>query len=170
MMKATPVDTKLDLVLKRELAVPVSLVWRGLTEPELLKQWFVPKPWSIGDCRVDLRPGGEFYTVMQDPDGKQYPNAGCFLEVVPEKRLTWTSTLVADYRPAPPATTADKECAHLAMTAVISIEAIPTGTAYTAHAMHNTPEQMKMHEEMGFHDGWGTTITQLEELLKQAKV
>lgn len=169
-MNTTPVDTKLDLVLKRELAVPVSLVWRGLTEPELLKQWFCPKPWGISDCRVGLRPGGEFYTVMQDPDGKQYPNTGCFLEVVPEKRLTWTSTLVAAYRPAPPAKTDDKECTDLAMTAIVSIEEIPSGTAYTAHVMHATPEQTKAHEEMGFYDGWGTTITQLEELLKQGNI
>jgi uncharacterized protein YndB with AHSA1/START domain len=122
-MNTTRVDTKLDLVLKRELAVPVSLVWQGLTKPELLKQWFCPKPWSLSDCRLDLRPGGEFYTVMQDPEGKQYPNTGCFLEVVHEKRLTWTST----------------------------------------------PDQMKAHEEMGFNEGWGATLTQLEELLKQKK-
>lgn len=169
MMNSTPVDTKLDLVLKRELAVPVNLVWRGLTDPALLKQWFCPKPWGLSDCRLDLRPGGEFYTVMQDPDGKQYPNTGCFLEVVPEKRLTWTSTLVADFRPAPPVAADDKECAHLSMTAIVSIEAIAEGTAYTAHVMHATPEQNKAHEEMGFYEGWGTTITQLEELLKRQK-
>lgn len=169
-MSNTPIDTKLDLILTRKLAVPVSLVWRGLTEPDLLKQWFVPKPWHIADCRVDLRPGGEFYTVMQDPDGNQFPNTGCFLEVVPEKRLTWTSTLVADFRPAPVATANDKECAHLAMTAIIKLNEIPSGTEYTAMAMHSTPEQTKAHEDMGFHDGWGTTVKQLEELLKQEKV
>lgn len=165
----TPVDAKLDLVLKRELAVPVNLVWRGLTEPGLLKQWFVPKPWSIADCRVDLRPGGEFYTVMQDPEGKEFPNTGCFLEIIKEKRLVWTSVLHGNYRPAPSPAAGDKECAHIAMTAIIELEALPSGTRYTAHAMHNAPEQKKAHEDMGFHEGWGTTITQLEELMKQQK-
>ena len=168
-MSTTPVDTKLDLVLKRELAVPANLVWRGLTEPELLKQWFVPKPWSIADCRVDLRPGGEFYTVMQDPEGNEFPNTGCFLEIVEGKRLVWTSVLHADYRPAPSPVSGDKECAHIALTAIIELEEIPSGTRYTAHAMHNAPEQRKAHEDMGFHDGWGTTVTQLEELLQQEK-
>lgn len=163
----TPVDTKLDLVLKRELAVPVSLVWRGLTEPELLKQWFCPKPWGIADCRVDLRPGGEFYTVMKDPEDNEFPNAGCFLEVVHEKRLVWTSVLHADYRPAPSPAAGGKECAHIAMTVIIELEALSSGTGYTAHVMHNAPEQKKAHEDMGFHEGWSTTITQLEALLKQ---
>lgn len=166
-MDTIPVDTKLDLVLKRELTVPVDLVWRGLTDPDLLKKWFCPKPWALSDCRLDLRPGGEFYTVMQDPEGNEFPNTGCFLEIIPKKRLTWTSTLVGDFRPAPPLGANDKECAHLAMTAIVSIEAIQTGTAYTAHVMHSTPEQTKTHEDMGFFEGWGTTITQLEELLKQ---
>lgn len=160
-------DTKLDLVLERELAVPVNLVWRGLTEPDLLVQWFCPKPWAIADCRVDLRPGGEFYTVMKDPEGNKFPNTGCFLEIINEKRLVWTSVLVANYRPAPLAAFGDKECAHIAMTVVIELEPVSSGTRYTAHVMHNTPEQKKAHEDMGFHNGWGATITQLEELLKQ---
>lgn len=164
-MNTILMDTKLDLVLKRELAVPVNLVWRALTEPALLKQWFCPKPWGLSDCRLDLRPGGEFYTVMQDSEGNKFPNTGCFLEIVDQKRLIWTSTLIANYRPAPPASAEDKECAHLAMTAIVDIEPIPSGTRYTAHVMHNTPEQRKAHEDMGFHEGWGTTITQLEELL-----
>jgi uncharacterized protein YndB with AHSA1/START domain len=167
MMTTIPVDKKLDLVLKRELAVPVNLVWRGLTEPELIKQWFCPKPWKIAECRLDLRPGGEFYTVMQDPDGKQYPGTSCFLEIVTGKRLIWTTVMVADYRPAPPITVDDKECAHLNMTAIVDIEPIDTGTRYTAHVMHASPEQNKAHEDMGFFEGWGTAVTQLEELLKK---
>jgi uncharacterized protein YndB with AHSA1/START domain len=166
----TPIDAQLDLVIERELTVPVSLVWRGLTEPDLLKQWFCPKPWGVSDCRIDLRPGGEFYTVMHDPDGNQYPSTACFLEIEKEKRLVWTSVLVANYRPAMPATNSDKECSHIAMTAIIDLEPTSSGTRYKAHIMHNTHEQRKAHEAMGFHEGWGTTITQLEELLKQKSI
>lgn len=166
-MYTTPVDAKLDLILKRELAVPVSLVWRGLTEPELLKQWFCPKPWFISDCRVDLRRGGEFYFVMQDPDGELYPNSACLLEVEKEKRLIWTSQLCTDYRPAPPAGKDEKPCAEIPMTAIVSLTGDGEKTHYTAHVMHNTEAYRLTHEEMGFHDGWGTTIMQLEDLLKQ---
>ncbi len=104
-----PIDAQLDLVIERELTVPVSLVWRGLTEPDLLKEWYCPKPWGVSDCRMDLRPGGEFYTVMYDPEGNQYPGTACFLEIVKEKRLVWTSVLVANYRPATPSEASDKE-------------------------------------------------------------
>lgn len=43
-MSTTPIDAELDLMLKRELAVPVNLVWRGLTEPELLKNGLFQNP------------------------------------------------------------------------------------------------------------------------------
>ena len=170
MMNMAPVDAKLDLVLERELAVPVSLVWRGLTDPVLLKQWFCPKPWGLSDCRIDLRPGGEFYTVMLDPEGKEYPGTACILEVEKEKKLVWTSQLHENYRPAPPVSKDDKPCAEMPMTAIITLAAEGQKTRYTAHVMHNTEAFRKAHEEMGFYEGWGTTITQLEELLKTGKV
>lgn len=169
-MNRTAVDTKLDLILTRELAVPVHLVWRGLTEPELLKQWFCPKPWQTVECRIDLRPGGEFYTDMRGPNGEGHSGASCFLEIIPEKRLVWTTSLLPGYRPAPAPAANDDSCASITFTCDITLEETNGITKYRAHVMHSTPEQTKAHEAMGFHDGWGTTITQLEELLKQETV
>ena len=57
------IDPKLDLVLEREIDVPVALVWKAWTTPEHLREWFVPKPWTIAGCEIDLRPGGIFKTV-----------------------------------------------------------------------------------------------------------
>ena len=41
------IDPDLDLVLDREIDVPVDLVWKVWTTPEHLQHWFVPKPWTI---------------------------------------------------------------------------------------------------------------------------
>ncbi len=161
----TPVDTNLDLVLKREISATVDLVWRGLTDPEWVKQWFCPKPWGLSDCRIDLRPGGEFYTVMVDPDGNKYPGTSCILEVETEKKFSWTTTMHGNYRPAPPFETGDKECAEMPMTAIVTLEQKGDVTHYMAHLMHNTEAFRIKHEEMGFNEGWGTALTQLEELL-----
>ena len=78
------VNPALDLVLDRVIDVPKHLVWAAWTTPSLLMPWFCPKPWTTTDCRINLQPGGEFFTVMRSPEGVAYPNAGCFLEVVPE--------------------------------------------------------------------------------------
>ncbi|MDW3221178.1 MAG: SRPBCC family protein [Acidimicrobiales bacterium] len=158
-----PVNPELDLVLEREVAVPPELVWRAWTEPELLKQFFTPRPWETPDAEVDLRPGGVFRTVMRSPEGDEFDNTGCYLEIVPGEKLSWTSVLGPDYRPRPTA------AGDVAMTAIIELEPTATGgTRYRAVAVHNDVDSRAQHEEMGFHDGWGTVLDQLVELMTHA--
>ena len=93
-------DARLDLVLERILDVPPELVWRAWTTPSILKKWFTPAPWTTIDCEVDLRPGGVFRTTMRSPEGEEFPNAGCYLEIVPNRKLVWTNALEPGYRRA----------------------------------------------------------------------
>lgn len=161
-----PIDNDLDLILERHIDAPKNLVWRALTEPELIKQWFCPKPWATVDCRVDLRVGGEFYTVMQSPEGDKFPGASCFLEIVPQERIIWTAALKPGFRPAPPFSKDDKACAEIIFTCVVTLKDTTNGTQYTAHVMHGNAQQTKMHEEMGFHEGWGTALNQMVDVIK----
>jgi len=156
-------DPALDLVLERVVDVPPALVWKAWTTPDILTRWFTPVPWTTVDCTIDLRPGGEFRTVMRSPEGEDFPNAGCYLEVVDGKRLVWTTVLGPGFRPTTSAAPADHA---LAFTAIISMAAQGTGTKYTAHVMHCDPEARQRHETMGFHDGWGAALDQLVALAR----
>ncbi len=154
-------DPRLDLVLERVVDVPRELVWKAWTEPERLKQWFCPRPWSVSACEIDLRPGGKFNTVMRSPDGKEFPNQGCYLEVAPLERLVWTDALTAGYRPSARGyLTAD---GGFYLTAFIVLEAQGSRTKYTACAFHSDEAGRKKHEAMGFAEGWGKALDQLVE-------
>lgn len=155
-------DPERDLVLTRDVDVPPEAVWRAWTEPERLKQWFTPRPWTTPEVEVDLRPGGIFRTVMRGPDGEEGGGTGCYLEVLPNERLTWTGALGPGFRPNP----RDAMPIDMTFTAMISMAPIPGGTRYTAAVMHADPAGAKQHEEMGFHDGWGTCLDQLVEFVK----
>ena len=151
-----------DLVLERFLDAPIDLVWNAYTDPEHLKQWFAPKPFEITECELDLKPGGIFRIRMIGPDGFDtgHGNAGCVLEVVEGKKLSWTSALGPGYRPAE----MGEGCESFPMTAIVTLEDAGNGkTAYRAVALHRNEADKQMHEQMGFQDGWGTTATQLEE-------
>lgn len=50
------------------------------------------------------------------------------------------------------------------MTAVITMQDHPLGTEYVANVMHRNTADRNTHEELGFHDGWGTVTRQLAEL------
>ena len=150
-------DPKLDLVLERDVDVSPALVWMAWTKPEHLSKWFTPAPWTVSDCEIDLRPGGVFRTMMRAPDGKEFPNIGCYLEVVPNERLVWTDALLPGFRPA----------AKPFFTGVVTLAPRGTGTRYTAIAMHRDEAGRAKHDEMGFHKGWGAALDQLVTHVKK---
>lgn len=149
-------NPRLDLFFERIVDVPPALVWAAWTQPEHLKKWFTPAPWQTVDCEIDLRPGGIFRTTMRSPEGQEFPNLGCYLEVIPNEKLVWTDALLPGYRPS---TTGF-------MTAIIQLEPHGTGTKYTAMAIHKDEEGRKQHEQMGFAEGWGKALDQLVALAK----
>jgi uncharacterized protein YndB with AHSA1/START domain len=155
-------DPERDLVLERVVDVPPQAVWDAWTVPEQLVKWFTPAPWKTVACEIDLRPGGKFTSVMRSPEGEEFPNVGCYLEVVPGRRLVWTDTLEAGWRPAG----APGENCPFRFTAIIEIEPHGGGTRYRATVLHDDSESRRKHEEMGFHDGWGAAWEQLVAMVK----
>jgi uncharacterized protein YndB with AHSA1/START domain len=151
-------DPKLDLVLEREIDVPVELVWKAWTTPAHVRHWFVPKPWTITACEIDLRPGGVFSSTMRSPEGQEFQNVGCYLDVVPNERMIFTDALLPGYRPSP----------KPFFTAALLLERKGSGTRYTAIAIHGEEAARKRHEEMGFYHGWGTVVDQLVAYIKQS--
>ena len=158
MQSYTP-NPSLDLVIERNVDVPCELVWDVWTKAEHLRNWFVPRPWTIADCEIDLRPGGTFRFMMRGPEGQEEGSSGCFLEVTPGSRLIWTDALLTGYRPAP----------EPFITAVITMQPDGQGTRYTALAMHRDEATRKKHEEMGFYDGWGTVTDQMVDYIRSMR-
>ena len=113
----------------------------GLDKARAHRQMVHARALDTIDCEIDLRPGGMFRTIMRSPEGKDFPNIGCYLEVVPNERLVWTDALLPGYRPS------EKPF----FTAVIALEKQGNGTRYTATAIHRDEAGRKQHEEMGFH-------------------
>ncbi|HEX4936586.1 MAG TPA: SRPBCC family protein [Gemmatimonadaceae bacterium] len=159
------IDPALDLTLERVVDVPVSLVWKAWTEPQHLMPWFCPRPWTTVACEIDLRPGGIFHTTMQSPEGERFPTTGCYLEVLPERRLVWTDALGPGFRPSSRGfLTGD---GGFYVTGVITLESLGADrTRYVAHALHADPAGRDRHAAMGFHDGWGAALDQLVAYVK----
>ncbi len=148
-------DPETDLELVRQMRAGAPAIWRCLTEPQLIEQWFAPKPVVTRDVAIDLWPGGSFRSVMDVPDHGEMAGHGCVLAVEPERLLVWTDLLQGGYRPARDS---------FGFTAIIRLEAVAGGTLYRAQALHRDADQRRAHEEMGFHDGWGKAAEQLEAL------
>jgi uncharacterized protein YndB with AHSA1/START domain len=144
-----------ELVLTRLINAPREKVYRAWTDPELLKQWFAPKPYTTPVVEIDVRPGGSAYFVMRGPDGKDLPNRGVYLEVVPNEKLVSTDAYVKAWEPS------EKPF----MTLILTFEDEGGKTRYTARVRHWTVADRETHEKMGFHEGWGLCTDQLEALV-----
>ena len=50
--------TNNTLTVVRAVAAPIDFVWAAWTEPELLDQWWAPKPYQTKTKSMDFREGG----------------------------------------------------------------------------------------------------------------
>jgi len=159
-------NSELDLVLERVVDVSPELVFKAWTTPKHLMPWFCPKPFRTVECEIELKPGGKFFTQMTDADGNKLPAMpGCYLEIVANRRLVWTSALGPGYRPHDPA------LAPWFFTAVLTFAPHGNGGCrYTATAMHANKEHAAAHEKMGFTQGWGKVLEQLVEYVKTTRM
>jgi uncharacterized protein YndB with AHSA1/START domain len=153
-------DPRLDLSFERVVDMPKERIWKAWTQPELLMPWFCPLPWKTVDCEIDLRPGGIFRTIMRSPEGQQFPNTGCYLEVVENEKLVWTNALLPGFRPAPQPK-AEESTVSFFFTATIQLKTVSAGTRYTATVRHSDEAGCKQHADMGFEQGWGIALDQL---------
>ena len=153
--KATTSTEGRDLVLTRMIDAPPEKVFRAWTEPELLKQWFAPLPWTTPKVETDVRVGGSSLFVMRSPEGAEFPNHGVYLEVVRNRRLVFTDAYTRAWEPA------EKPF----MTVILTFDEVDGKTGYTARVRHWTVADREAHENMGFHVGWPICTEQLAALV-----
>ena len=148
-----------ELTISRLIKAPPSAVWDAWSDPAKLALWWIPAPILCRVDTLDLRPGGGFVTRMREGGGDWQPHVdGCFLDVLPEQRLVFTTVMTEGWQPADP---------WLAITAILTFAAQDGGTLYSARVLHKSPENSRKHAEMGFQDGWGTTLGQLAKMLEK---
>lgn len=147
--------TDTQLVLTRLIDAPREALYRAWTDPEMLKQWFAPLPYTTPRAELDVRPGGSNLVVMAGPDGQEMPNRGVYLEVVPNEKIVFTDAFAAAWVPSP----------KPFMTVILTFEDEGGKTRYTARVRHWTAADRDAHEKMGFHQGWGQCADQLTALV-----
>jgi len=90
----TTVERKSDreLVVTRTFNGSARLVFEAWTEPELFRQWWVPRSMgmSLLSCEMDVRVGGKYRLEFAHGDSRA-AFFGTYKEVTPHSRLVWTN-------------------------------------------------------------------------------
>jgi uncharacterized glyoxalase superfamily protein PhnB/uncharacterized protein YndB with AHSA1/START domain len=58
--------------VQREFAADLDLVWDAWTKPEILDQWWAPKPYRVQTKSMDFREGGRWFYAMISPENEAH--------------------------------------------------------------------------------------------------
>ena len=146
----------LDLIMTRLIDAAPGRVFEAWTQPELVKLWFAPLPWTTPIVETDVRPGGSSLIVMRSEHGTDFPYQGVYLEVVTNEKLVFTNAYTKAWEPA----------AKPFTTVILTFEPHAGMTKYTALVRHWSVADRDAHEKMGFHKGWPICAQQMADLIE----
>jgi len=145
------------LKVERVFDAPVEMVWKAWTQPELLDQWWAPKPWKANTQSMNFKEGGTWLYYMEGPDGSRHYCKVEYNTIVPNKSFTGIDAF-ADEKgntlTEPPGM--DWHCVF-----------IPEGntTRVKVEVTFASEEDLKKIVEMGFKEGFAAAHANLDELL-----
>ena len=83
------------LKIERLLDAPRAMVFKAWVDAKQLARWWGPSGFTSPVCEVDARVSGAFRIVMHGPAGLEHEVKGIFREIVADRKLVFTSTVVA---------------------------------------------------------------------------
>lgn len=145
----------LEIKLTREFDAPRTLVFKAMSSPELIRQWWGPRGSELTKCEMDFRPGGTWNFVSRSAEGVEHPFKGEYLEIVAPERVV--QTFIYDVPPI------NEYVARETMT----LEERSGRTLLTTIVLHETKQARDGQVESGMERGAGETMDRLAELLQK---
>jgi uncharacterized protein YndB with AHSA1/START domain len=152
-MNATTVTlpSEREIVMTRVFDAPRDLVFKAVTDPTMIPQWWGPRRLTTTVDQLDLRPGGGWRFVQHDAEGNEYAFHGVYQEIVPPERIVQTF----EWEGLP---------GHVSVE-TMTLEAHDGKTTMTARSVFATAEDRDGMLQSGMEEGARETWDRLAELL-----
>lgn len=82
---------KQDIVFRRVFDAPRDIVFRALTDPSLVPNWWGPRDHETIVDVMEVRAGGRWRFINRTADGTEYGFHGVFHEITAPERLVQTT-------------------------------------------------------------------------------
>ncbi|MFB9631664.1 SRPBCC family protein [Nonomuraea helvata] len=142
-----------DIVMIHVFDAPREVVFRAVTDPELVPRWWGPRFLSTRVDVMELRRGGLWRYVNSDAHGREYGFRGVYHDVVAPERFvrTW------EFEGTP---------GDVALETV-TLEEVPGGTRYVARSVHPSVEARDAIVRADGPRGGRESMERLAEVLAQ---
>jgi uncharacterized protein YndB with AHSA1/START domain len=143
------------VLVTREFDADLSLVWDAFTTSEILDQWWAPKPYESKTKFMNFEVGGRRFYAMISPEGQENWAVQKYNSISPKTNFKYFNAFAdADENLVLPGSDWDFTFAE------------QNGTTKVSIVIYNDSlERMEKMIEMGFKQGFGMGLQQLDELL-----
>ena len=150
-----------DITFTRRFDASPRVVWRAMTEPELILRWLWATHIPMTVCEQDFRVGGTLRWVWQRPDGSEMGLTGRYLEIEPPRRLVNTELFDEDWTGGETTVTTELD------------EVAPQTTLMRMTVRYASPEARERAAASpmaeGMEEGYARLDTLLSEFLRSAR-
>ena len=145
------------IFVERQFDAPVKNVWRAWTEPQLLDQWWAPKPWKAVTISMNFQNGGTWLYYMLGPDGTKQYCRNDFNLIVPNKSYQGLDAFCDE--------TGNINTEFPQMKWKVEFQESGPGTKVKVEITFDSIESLEKIVEMGFKEGFAMAHNNLDELL-----
>ena len=149
--------TTKTVIVIREFAAELPLVWDAYTKQEILDQWWAPKPWASKTKFMNFEVGGRRFYAMVSPEGDERWSIQKYTSISPKTNFKMLNAFAdKDENPELPGSEWDLNFTE------------QNGTTKVSIAIYNESlARMEKMIEMGFTEGFKMTLNNLENLLTE---
>jgi uncharacterized protein YndB with AHSA1/START domain len=144
-----------DIVITRVFDAPRDVVFKALTDPNLIPNWWGPAKYEVIVDRADIRPGGTWRYISRDTDGTEYAFKGVFHDVVAPERIVQTF----EFEGAP---------GHVSLE-TLNLEDLDGKTKYVAVAVYQSVEDRDMVVQTGMEEGAREGMDRLDAVVQSLR-
>jgi uncharacterized protein YndB with AHSA1/START domain len=142
-------------LITREFDANLPLVWDAYTKPEILDQWWAPKPWASRTKVMNFEVGGRRFYAMVSPEGLEKWSVQKYTSISPKTNFKMLNAFSDENEnPELPGSEWD-----------LSFSEQNGKTKVTISIYNESLERMERMIAMGFKEGITITMKNLEELL-----
>ena len=150
-----------SVLVNREFAAELSLVWDAFTKQEILDQWWAPKPWVSRTKYMDFKVGGRRFYAMVSPEGQEHWCIQDFTSISPKTNFKFLDAFAdkdENLNNALPRADWDLNFSEHDGTTTVKIT-----------VKHKTLADLEQIIKMGFKEGFTMTLNELEILVSTLK-
>jgi uncharacterized protein YndB with AHSA1/START domain len=141
-----------EIRVTREFNAPRELVYRALTDPALVAQWWGLKSTTTVVDQMEAKPGGIWRYIERDTDGSEYAFHGVYHDLTAPERIIYTF----EFEGMP---------GHVLMTTT-TLEEQDGSTTMTESSVFQTVADRDGMLQSGMEEGTDQSLDSLEALLQ----